>query len=120
MGATFDASGLYRFNAIQQKLAAEALTTACISAHVQRLQQELLKQLHDTVFACAELLNPISDAPHARFLAFRSPDAQRWCDDLSRRNCVVDVRGEVLRIGLGLYHHDADIDRFAELARGLS
>jgi selenocysteine lyase/cysteine desulfurase len=119
MGATFDSSGLYRFNAVQRMLADEGLTTAVISAHVERLQRALLNQLQSTVFASAELLNPLAGGRHARFLAFRSPDAQRWCDQLSARNCIVDVRGDVLRIGLGLYHDEIDVERFAGLAAAL-
>jgi hypothetical protein len=36
------------------------------------------------------------------------------------RDCVTDVRGDVLRIGLGLYHDAADIEAFVALAGGLS
>jgi selenocysteine lyase/cysteine desulfurase len=116
MGATFDASGLYRFNAVQRMLRANGLTTAAISAKVAELQRELLGALQNTAFASAELLNPLGSGPHARFLAFRSPHAQRWSAELADRNCVVDLRGEVLRVGLGLYHDEADIRRFAALA----
>jgi selenocysteine lyase/cysteine desulfurase len=35
-------------------------------------------------------------------------------------DCITDVRGDVLRIGLALYHDEADVDAFAALARGLS
>jgi len=54
-----------------------------------------------------------------RFLAFRNPNAQRWCTALAEQNCVVDVRGDVLRVGLGLYHDESEVDRFAQLARNL-
>jgi selenocysteine lyase/cysteine desulfurase len=119
MGATFDASGLYRFNAVQRMLRENGLTTAKISGHVASLQRLLLEKLQSGPFASAELLNPLVDGPHARFLAFRSADAQRWCADLAARNCIVDVRGDVLRVGLGLYHDETDVDRFAELAGDL-
>ena len=120
MGATFDASGLYRFNAVQRMLRENGLTTASISTRVAELQRLLLDGLQDTMIASAEVLNPLDGAPHARFLAFRSPLAQRWCAELAEKNCIVDVRGDVLRIGLGLYHDEADIDRFAALAGSLS
>jgi selenocysteine lyase/cysteine desulfurase len=116
MGATFDASGLYRFNAVQRMLHEHALSTARISSQVATLHERLLDRLAATPLADAELLNPPTDGSHARFLALRSPDAQRWCAELKRQNCVVDVRGEVLRIGLGLYHDEADVDAFARLA----
>lgn len=119
MGATFDASGLYRFNAVQRMLRDNRLATARVSAHVELLQALLLDKLKGSVFESAELLNPPGEDPHARFLAFRSPSAQRWCAGLAQSNCIVDVRGDVLRIGLGLYHDESDVDRFAGLARSL-
>ncbi len=115
MGATFDPSALYRFNAVQRMLGAEGLTTARISAHVHALQQQLLHRLGATVLADAELLNPLDSRPHARFLAFRSPDAQRWSAALKARNCITDVRADVLRIGFGLYHDEGDVERLIEL-----
>lgn len=120
LGATFDASGLYRFNAVQRMLRDYGLTTAGISEHVAQLQARLLDALQPTRLGSAELLNPLDGGPHGRFLAFRSPDAQRWCKALADRNCTVDVRGTVLRVGLGLYHDDSDVDRFASLAADLA
>jgi selenocysteine lyase/cysteine desulfurase len=116
MGATFDASGLYRLNAVQRMLKDNGLTTAGISAHVTGLQSRLVDQLAGTSFGEAERLNCPGDA---RFLAFRSPQAQRWSAELEAKNCITDVRGEVLRVGLGIYHDEADIDAFAKLAADL-
>jgi selenocysteine lyase/cysteine desulfurase len=119
MGATFDPSALYRFLAVRRALAAEGLTTAVISGHVALLHARLLDVVAGTALASAELLNPLDGAPHARFLAFRSPLAAEWQRRLAEQGCVTDVRGDVLRVGLGLYHDVADIDRFAALARTL-
>jgi selenocysteine lyase/cysteine desulfurase len=115
MGATFDASALYRFNAVQRMLSDKGLTTAQISSRVERLQTLFLEAVGDSVLGRAGLLNPIDGGPHARFLAFRSPDAMRWHDDLQASNCITDVRGDVLRIGFGLYHDEDDVGRLAEL-----
>jgi selenocysteine lyase/cysteine desulfurase len=116
MGATFDASGLYRFLAVRRMLADNGLTTARISAHVAALQQQLLGAISETALGQAELLNPlIGGAPHARFLAFRSANAQRWCAELAALNCVTDVRGDVLRIGFGIYQDAEDVDRLVRL-----
>jgi selenocysteine lyase/cysteine desulfurase len=120
MGATFDASGLYRFNAVRRMLDGEGLTTAIISARIAALYSRLVDRLAATPMGDAELLNPPADGPHARFLAFRSPSAESWQRQLAKAGCVVDVRGGVLRVGIGLYHDEADIDRFAELAAGLA
>ena len=120
LGATFDPSGLYRFNAVQRMLETNALTTERISAHVAALQEQLLASLGHSALARADLLNPLDGERHARFLAFRSPDAQRWYDELKKRNCITDVRGDVLRIGFGIYHHEADVERLARLLGELS
>jgi selenocysteine lyase/cysteine desulfurase len=120
MGATFDPSALYRFNAIRRMLAENGLTTARISSRVAALQAQLLDAIGGTVFARAELLNPPADGPHARFFAFRDSSAQQWCAQLLAAGCVTDVRGDVLRVGLGLYHDEQDIDAFAGLAATLT
>ena len=119
MGATFDAGALYRFLAIRRTLAANSFTTATISEHVSRLQRRLLDRVQGTALGEAELLNPLDGGPHSRFLAFRSPRAAEWQQQLAGRNCVTDVRGDVLRVGIGLYHDCADIDLFADIARAL-
>jgi selenocysteine lyase/cysteine desulfurase len=116
MGATFDASGLYRFNAVRRMLWENGLTTTRISAHVSRLQEHLLEALGVTALGDAEQLNRPGDA---RFLAFRHANAQRWSSELKARNCITDVRGDVLRIGLALYHDESDIDAFAKMAGAL-
>ena len=113
MGATFDPSGLYRFNAAARMLKAEGLTTTAVGKHVRALQAQLVEGVSDTPLTKAQLLNSLDEGrPHARFLAFRHPDAQAWKSALMERDIVTDVRGDVLRIGLGLYHDAADIDRF--------
>ncbi|RST29726.1 class V aminotransferase [Sphingomonas ginkgonis] len=119
MGATFDPSALYRFLAVRGMLAANGLTTARISGLVRELQQRLIDELGDSVLGTAELLNPTSGEQHARFLALRSPAAKGWCDALSARNIVTDVRGDVLRIGFGLYQDEADVDLLLEALRNL-
>ena len=120
MGATFDPSALYRFAAVRRMLAENGLTTARISDHVEQLQRQLLQSIAGTALGDAELLNPLDGGQHARFLAFRSPQAARWCAELEARNCITDVRGDVIRVGLALYHDDEDIAAFADLARGLT
>jgi len=115
LGATFDPSGLYRFVAVRRMLADNGLTTARISTHCERLQQQFLGALPSTPLAGAELLNPLDGGPHARFLAIRSPKAQRWYRDLQERNCITDVRGDVLRIGFGIYQDEGDVNRLVEL-----
>jgi selenocysteine lyase/cysteine desulfurase len=119
MGATFDPSALYRFNAIQRMLKENGISTERVAARVASLQSRLLGSISETALGGAELLNPLDGRPHARFLAFRAPNAQRWCANLMAKDCVTDVRGDVLRIGFGLYHDEEDVDAFAALAAEL-
>lgn len=120
MGATFDPSALYRFNAVQRMLRQEGLTTGAVSAHVAGLQKRLLAALDGTALASAQLLNPLDEMRHARFLAFRSRQAAEWNARLLDHECITDVRGDVLRIGLALYHDESDIVAFGALARTLA
>ena len=115
LGATFDPSGLYRFTAVRRMLAENDLTTVRISAHCALLQQQLLSAIGRTPLGAAELLNPLDGRAHARFLAFRSGQAQRWYEGLKARNCITDVRGDVLRIGFAIYQDEGDVDRLVEL-----
>ena len=115
LGATFDPSALYRFRAVRRMLQENDLSTDFISSHCARLQKPLLEALLSTPLCEAELLNPLDTRPHARFLALRSPSAQRWYANLKARNCITDVRGDVLRIGFGIYQDQADVDRLVTL-----
>jgi selenocysteine lyase/cysteine desulfurase len=84
------------------------------------LQRQLLADTHGTVLSGAELLNPPDGARHARFLAFRSPDAQLWYAKLKTQDCITDVRGDVLRIGFGVYQDESDVARLVGLLGGLA
>jgi selenocysteine lyase/cysteine desulfurase len=115
MGATFDPSALYRFTAARRMLAENGLTTTRISAHVDALQRQLLDAVDGTPLAGAKLLNPLDGRQHARFLAFRSQSAQRWYAQLKERNVITDVRGDVLRIGFGIYQDEDDVERLVAM-----
>jgi len=112
LGATFDPSGIYRFVAVRDMLRQEELTTARIAAHVDGLRAQLLAELPIE----AELLNPGSPA---RFLALKSPNAQRWKAALEAMDVITDVRGDVLRIGFGLYQNARDVAELIETLRRL-
>lgn len=114
-GATFDASALYRFNAVRMMLDETGLTTADIAAHARGLMQAFQTAVTDGragKLGEAELLNPIEDdSPRARFLAFRSPKAAEWKARLMDGDIVTDVRDDVIRFGFGLYQDEADVER---------
>jgi selenocysteine lyase/cysteine desulfurase len=119
LGATFDPSGIYRFVAVRDMLTGEGLTTAAISAHAAGLRDTLLAGLGDTPLGRAALLNAPGAGPQARFLAFRSPRAAQWKAALDAADVIVDVRGDVLRIGIGLYHDARDVARLLDAAQDL-
>jgi selenocysteine lyase/cysteine desulfurase len=124
LGATFDPSGLYRFVAAGQMLETEGLTTAAVAAHVRALQSDLLARIaarEAGPLKDAVVLNPPGEGPQARFLALRHPDANAWKQALAAQGVVVDVRDDVLRIGLSIYHDAQDIaDLTAACARSLN
>ncbi len=102
LGATFDVSGLYRFNAVQRWLDGLGIGVGEIHAHVVALQEQLLAGLDGIL--------PTPDAQRrGHFLSFRTPDAKSIYDRLHAAGVVTDFRGDRLRIGLGLYHDDEDV-----------
>ncbi|MPZ74411.1 MAG: aminotransferase class V-fold PLP-dependent enzyme [Nitriliruptorales bacterium] len=106
LGATFDPSALYRFNAVQRWLGELGLSVADIHAHVRDLQQQFLEHVGDAV--------PPPDAqPSGHFFSFRMGDADATYRRLHDRGVITDFRGDRLRVGLGLYHDTADVRRLA-------
>jgi selenocysteine lyase/cysteine desulfurase len=110
LGSTFDASGLYRFNAVQRMLASEGLTTAAISAHCDALKAR---------FLAADPLPGLTliSGPQARFLAFQGEVAPALYAALDKAGVVTDLRGDVLRIGFALYQDAGDVDALIERLR---
>lgn len=122
MGATFDPSGLYRFVAAGRMLEAEGLTTASVAAHARALQARLLDKIaagEAGPLREAVVLNPPGNGLQARFLALRHASANAWKHALADKGVVVDVRDDVLRVGLSAYHDEADIAAFCEACAGL-
>jgi selenocysteine lyase/cysteine desulfurase len=120
LGGTFDSGGLYRLNAVFRMLDQEGLTTAAVSAHVHALLDDLLERVGEGEagrLRSARLLNPAGAGARARFLAFRHPQAALWHSLLLEAGVVTDVRGHVLRVGLGLYHDPEDVERFCRICR---
>ena len=118
-GATFDPSGLYRFNAVQDMLRDNGLSTETICAHINPLKSELADKVRRGkagALGQARIINDISSPQSARFIALSHPDAANWKTALHRHGIITDVRAHVLRIGLGLYHDKDDIDFFIKVA----
>ena len=115
LGATFDVSGLYRFNAVQNWLASQDLSVAGMLAHVRGIERAFLDELdqHKVPINRSMLLMP-DESRRGRFLAFRTPDAGAIAAQLGKRNIIVDSRGDRLRIGFGIYHEIEDAVRVAQ------
>jgi len=113
-GATFDPSGLYRFNAVQRMLLEQGLDVAAIHAHVKALQERFLQERDQRNFDIGELVPSTEATRRGHFLTFRSPRASAYYEQLAKRDIVVDVRGDRLRFGFGLYHDMEDVVALSE------
>lgn len=122
LGATFDPTGLYRFNAVQRWLDGAGVDVAAIHSHVRGLQQRFLGGLADAGPTVLGTTSPVVTPPaggcHGHVLAFATPDAPEVAAILDSRGVVVDHRGRNVRVGFGVYHDDGDIDRLLERLRG--
>ena len=111
MGATFDPSALYRFNAVMDWLDGLGIDAFRIHAHAHEMQRVFVEALD----ACAaalrgnQLLIPLDDPRRGSFLSFRRADAIALQKRLASAGIVTDVRGDRLRTGFGLYHTREDV-----------
>ncbi len=113
LGATFDPSGLYRFNAVMDWLDAQNLTAATIHAHVVRLQELFIEELGKETLPLREhqLVVPLAEKSRGQFLTFDTRAASDIHARLLDANVVTDVRGDRLRFGFAIYHDEQDIGR---------
>jgi selenocysteine lyase/cysteine desulfurase len=120
-GATFDVSGLYRFNAVQNWLCDEGLNVAGMLGHVRALEHVFLAELDRLQAPLNSTSLVVSDEQRrGRFLTFRPQDAGAIAAQLAAENIIVDHRGDRLRIGFGIYHDESDADRLANVFAGVS
>lgn len=121
LGATYDASGLYRFNAVQAMLLDEALDTPAITTRVATLRAMMDDAIASgeagATLRKAEVLHPNASGPQARFLSLRHPDAVQWKSALMANNIITDARDDILRIGFGLYQDQSDVPAFCAGAK---
>ncbi len=123
MGATFDPSGLYRMRSVLRWLEAERLEAATIHAHAVALQERFIMAMAEHPvgpFAPGRLVVPLDVTARGNFLTFACANAATWHRRLRAAGIVADVRGDRLRLGFGLYHTGADVDRLIERLRRLA
>ncbi|HXL99458.1 MAG TPA: aminotransferase class V-fold PLP-dependent enzyme [Rhizomicrobium sp.] len=119
LGATFDVTALYRFNAVQDWLLDEGLSVAKMLDHVRGIERVFLTGIDrlEAKVRSAQLL-VADEARRGRFLAFRTRDAGAITARLAAQNITVDHRGDRLRVGFGIYHEAADAARLARALAG--
>ncbi len=112
LGATFDVTALYRFNAVQDWLAAEDRTVPAVLAQVRGIERAFLAASRSPDAGDASLV-VADEARRGRFLAFRTTNAGAIVERLAAQNIIADHRGDRLRIGFGIYHAVEDAGRVA-------
>jgi selenocysteine lyase/cysteine desulfurase len=110
LGATFDISGLYRFNAVQDWL--KPLQVDKMLNYVRVLERIFLAATTTREISAQTLVVP-DETMRGRFLAFRTSRAGAIVAALAAKNIVADHRGDRLRVGFGLYHSEDDVRRLA-------
>jgi kynureninase len=111
-GSTFDASGLYRFNAVMRWLDTLGVTAREIHAHVGALERQFLDGLAAAPLPRLPIaaLTPPDGAPRGNFLTFDLDAAEDVERRLAAHRILVDRRGRRLRFGFGVYHDAAFVD----------
>jgi kynureninase len=114
LGATFDVSGIYRFNAVQDWLQQEDRNVARMLEYVRQIGRKFLTELDrlDAPIRSSDLLVP-NEEQRGRFLGFRAAEAAAITAALAAQNVIVDYRGDRLRVGFGIYHEADDAIRLA-------
>jgi selenocysteine lyase/cysteine desulfurase len=118
MGATQDPSGLYRFNATWDLFDSENLTINKIHEYIVSLQKDFIKWIPEA-FLHKYSLKPLFSKDlswHGHFLTFEAPslsEATKAHEFLKGLNIIIDLRGQRLRFGFGLYQSREDVQRIA-------
>ncbi|MFT3710349.1 MAG: hypothetical protein QM817_22225 [Archangium sp.] len=114
-GATFDPSGLYRFNAVMAWRQQSGLDTAATRAHAHALQAKFIAGLPRGSVRTEQLVVSASDSARGQFLTFRTADARAISAALLKRHVVTDARDDRLRFGFGPYLDEGDVERALQL-----
>ena len=111
MGATFDATSIYRLDAVLAWLERVGLTPAKIHAHAHAMQAVFLREIGNGSLPldASQLVVPMAETSRGQFLTFRTPRAAELHAKLLAANVVTDVRGDRLRFGFGVYHDEEDV-----------
>jgi selenocysteine lyase/cysteine desulfurase len=117
LGATFDPTGLYRFNAVMDWLDGLGLSVGDIDAHVTGVMTAFLTALSARPIAGFDpeaLLRDPGGEPTGHFLTFRTAEAGDTHARLEAANIIVDHRRDRLRFGFALYHNANEAGGYVE------
>ncbi len=126
-GATFDASGIYRFNAVQDWLAREGIAVSDIRAHTQQLKTVFIDGIMTSKKGTIahELCETMLYENHSNWLdktgSFLSFDLNNRTDHaitveakLKQLNVYIDRRGDRVRFGFGVYQDSNDVQKLLQ------
>lgn len=112
LGATFDPTALYRFDAVMAWLERDGITPREIDERAKTLQalfvSELAKRKHLPIGE-AQLVVPIAERNRGQFLVFETERAAEIHARLASRGLMTDVRADRLRVGFAIYHDESDV-----------
>jgi kynureninase len=121
-GATFDASGLYRLNAVQRWLNTHAVTVQSIRQHVLQLKRQFVSGLNAAQGATIASVLPqalpvdantdtwIDSTGNYVSIALASVAlAEQVERAVTEQNIIIDRRANRVRFGFGVYHEASDV-----------
>ncbi len=112
-GATFDPSGIYRFNAVIDMYKENDLSVELAHEHVQTLKAHFVEKTR-RLKSLGKLVMDGDQLPQSHYLTFINESANKFEELLRQNNIIVDSRGDRLRFGFGIYHDISDIDMVAD------
>lgn len=118
-GATFDPSGLYRFNAAMDWLQSTGMGVADVHRHALSLQKHFLDglaRLRLATLPVSALVPPVEVA-RGNFLTFELEDAAAVHERIKEAGIYIDRRDRRIRFGFGVYHDAADVERLLQALR---
>jgi selenocysteine lyase/cysteine desulfurase len=115
-GSTFDASGLYRFNAVMGWLQQLGVSPEQIHAHAGKLQNQFLDWVANAKLALlpANALIPPAGTSRGNFCTFDLDDAETTERRLVAAQIRIDRRSRRVRFGFGIYQDTAFVERLCE------
>ncbi len=115
-GATFDPTGVYRFNAAMDWLQSTGTTIEAVHHHSIAMQKHFLDGLQRLGLPAlnAGHLVPPAEVRRGNFLAFDVDDAQGRYQRIVAEGVTIDRRDRRLRFGFGVYHDAAMVSRLLD------